>query len=120
MSLSGDSYIAGTRMLAIYLFVSLIRMGNWIHNDTYRSAGDAVTGTVLEITFMYLMLLPAVLLAGFVFHAPYWVVFLCCYIDEPIRYFLMQRHFYSGKWIRPVTEQGKAALPEFMKRLKRS
>ena len=120
MSLSGDSYIAGTRMLAIYLFVSLIRMGNWIHNDTYRSAGDAVTGTVLEITFMYLMLLPAVLLAGFVFHAPYWVLFLCCYIDEPIRYFLMQRHFYSGKWIRPVTEQGKAALPEFMKRLKRS
>ncbi|MBO6159570.1 MAG: MATE family efflux transporter [Firmicutes bacterium] len=116
MSLSGESYTAGTVILTIYLFVSLIRMGNWIHNDTYRSAGDAVYGTVLEIAFMYGMLLPAVLLAGFYFHAPYWVVFLCCYIDEPIRYVLMQIHFYSGKWIKPVTEQGKAALDAFMEK----
>ncbi len=119
MSLSGSSYEAGTTILAIYLFVSIIRMGNWIHNDTYRSAGDAVYGTVLEIVFMYAMLMPAVLLSGFVFHAPYWVVFLCCYIDEPIRYFLMQRHLYSGKWIKPVTELGQAALPEFMAKRKR-
>ena len=116
MSLSGPSYEAGTIILAIYLFISIIRMGNWIHNDTYRSAGDAVYGTVLEIVFMYAMLMPAVLLSGFVFHAPYWVVFLCCYIDEPIRYFLMQRHLYSGKWIKPVTDVGKAALAEFMEK----
>ena len=120
MSLSGPSYDAGTTILVIYLFVSIIRMGNWIHNDTYRSAGDAIYGTVLEIAFMYAMLLPAVLLSGFVFHAPYWVVFLCCYIDEPIRYFLMQRHLYSGKWIKPVTELGQAALPSFMAKRNRS
>ena len=26
---------------------------------------------------------------------------------------LMQRHLYSGKWIRPVTPEGRAALEHF-------
>ncbi len=116
MGLSGASHRAGTAMLAIYVFVAIIRMGNWIQNDTYRASGDAVTGTVLEIAFMYALVLPCVLLAGFVLHLPYWAIFLCCYIDEPIRYALMQRRLYSGRWIQPVTEQGVAALPAFRKR----
>lgn len=120
MSLSGRSFKAGYTMLTIYIFVSVIRMGNWLQNDTYRASGDAVTGTVLEIVFMYLMLLPAVLITGFALHSPYWVIFLCCYVDEPIRYIIMHIHLYSGKWIRPVTEQGIAALPTFReKRRKR-
>ncbi len=116
MSLSSGSYDAGVTFLTIYVFAATIRMGNWIQNDTYRASGDAVTGTVLEIVFMYLMVLPAVLLTGFVWHAPYWVIFLCCYIDEPIRYVIMQRHLYSGKWVRPITDKGREALPEFRKR----
>ena len=118
MSLSGPSYEAGVRLLGIYVVVAVIRMGNWIQNDTYRASGDAVTGTVLEIGFMYALVLPCVLGAGFWLKLPYWAIFLCCYIDEPIRYGLMQRHFYSGRWIRPVTEQGKAALPGFMAELR--
>lgn len=116
MGLSGASHRAGTAMLAIYVFVAIIRMGNWIQNDTYRASGDAVTGTVLEIAFMYALVLPCVLLSGFVLRLPYWAIFLCCYIDEPIRYALMQRRLYSGRWIQPVTEQGAAALPAFQKR----
>ena len=113
MSLSGPSFEAGRTLLTIFVFVAVIRMGNWFQNDAYRAAGDAVYGTVLEITFMYLMLLPCVLLAGFVFKLPYWAIFLCCYIDEPIRYVLMQIHLYSGRWVKPVTELGMAALPAF-------
>ena len=116
MSLTGESYVIGSRLLLIYLFVAMIRMGNWIQNDTYRASGDAVTGTVMEIVAMYLLVLPCVLLSGFVFHLPYWAIFICCYIDEPIRYVLMQRHLYSGKWIRPVTELGIKALPAFRER----
>lgn len=113
MSLSGPSFTAGLRLLSIYIIVSVIRMGNWIQNDTYRASGDAVTGTVLEIAFMYALVLPCVLVSGFVLKLPYWAIFLCCYIDEPIRYVLMQRHLYSGRWVRPVTEKGMAALPAF-------
>lgn len=114
MSLSGQSLRAGTVLLGIFIVVAVIRMGNWIQNDTYRASGDAVYGTVLEIVFMYAMLIPAVLLAGFVWKLQYWVIFLCCYIDEPIRYVLMQRHLYSKKWIKPVTDRGIAALKDLM------
>ncbi len=119
MSLSGDSYLAGTRFLIIYGAASVIRMGNWIQNDTYRASGDAVFGTVLEIVFMYALVLPCVLTSAFVLKAPYWAVFICCYIDEPVRYVLMQMHLYSGKWIRPVTETGLAALEEFRAKRRR-
>ena len=114
MSLFGASYEAGTFFLGFFVIVAVIRMGNWIQNDTYRASGDAVYGTVLEIVFMYLMLIPCVLLAAFVLKLPYWAIFICCYVDEPIRYILMQRHFYSKKWIKPVTELGKAALKEIV------
>ena len=114
MSLSGESFDLCFGMLLIYSMVALFRMGNWTQNDTYRSAGDAATGTILEIVFLYLMVVPCVCLSGLVFKLPFLAVFACCYIDEPIRFLLMQLHMYSGKWVRPVTPEGKAALPAFM------
>ena len=114
MSLSGESFRIGFGMLCIYCVVAVIRMCNWVQNDTYRSAGDATTGTVLEISFMYLLVLPMLFVVAYVVKAPFLVIFACCYIDEPIRFCIMQRHMYSGRWVRPVTEQGKAALPEFL------
>lgn len=110
MGLEGQSFDYCTGMLLIYGAACLIRMGNWTMNDTYRSAGDATTGTVLEIIFMYLMILPLVCLTGLVWKSPFLIVFLMCYVDEPIRFVIMQRHMYSGKWIRPVTPQGIEAL----------
>ena len=113
MSLSGESFRIGFGMLCVYCVVAIIRMCNWTQNDTYRSAGDATTGTVLEISFMYLMVLPTLFIMAYAVKAPFLVIFACCYIDEPIRFVLMQRHMYSDKWVRPVTEQGIAALPAF-------
>lgn len=110
LSLRGDAYRAGETMLFIYGIASVFRMGNWIHNDTFRVAGDAVFGTVLEMAFMYAVMLPSVLLAAFVWHLPFPAIFALCYVDEPIRYVLMQARFYSRKWIKPVTDVGKAAL----------
>ena len=113
MSLRGESLEIGTGMLIIYCVAAVVRMSNWVQNDTYRSAGDAAFGTILEIAFMYLMVLPCVCLTGLVWKAPFLIVFACCYIDEPIRFVLMHVHLYSGKWIKPVTDIGKAALPAF-------
>lgn len=118
MGLSGDSYRTAFGLLLIFSFFGVFRMGNWCQNDTCRSAGDATTGTVMEITFMYLMVIPAVSLSAFIFHLPVYLVFVCCYIDEPIRYVLMQIHMYSARWMRPVTDQGKEALVKFMEKKK--
>lgn len=116
MGLSGESYRTGTYMLLIYSIVALVRMGNWTQNDTYRSAGDAAFGSIMEITFMYLMVLPCVYLANYVFHAPFLLVFALCYVDEPVRYIIMQCHMYSGKWIKPVSDEGIKTIGEFRKR----
>ena len=113
MGLQGPSYEAGTRFLLIYVIVSVIRMGNWIMNDTYRASGDAATGAVLEFVTMYALVIPAVLVSGFVLKLPYWAIFILCYVDEPIRYVLMQLHLYSGRWIKPVTTLGVNALGPF-------
>lgn len=117
MSLHDESLNIGTVLLSIFAVVSVIRMGFWIHNDTFRASGETVYGTVLELSCMYFVVLPCVILSGFIFKLPYWAVFTACYIDEPFRYFMMQRHLYSGKWVKPVTEQGKAALPAFQKEM---
>lgn len=113
MGLSGISYRICTSMLMIYSVVALLRMGNWAQNDTFRAAGDPAFGSIMEITFMYLLVLPIVYFANFRLHLPFLLVFAFCYVDEPIRYIIMQRHLYSGKWIRPVSRQGKAALGNF-------
>ena len=116
LTYSMDPTMAILMLLAIYCGAAVIRMCNWTQNDTYRSAGDAAYGTILEITFLYAMLLPCVYLTGMVWKAPFLIVFACCYIDEPIRFVLMQIHLFSGKWIKPVTPQGREALAEFFEK----
>lgn len=115
MSLSGESYRIASGMLAIYCAAAVIRMCNWTQNDTFRSAGDSTFGTVLEITFMYVLVLPCVCMTGLSLHLPFLAVFACCYVDEPIRFFLMRHHLHTGKWIKPVTPAGRDALPAFRK-----
>lgn len=110
MGMRGESFRLAFCMMAIYLALGIIRMGNWTQNDTFRAAGDATYGTVLEIAFMWAMLLPLVCVSGLVLKWPTLAVFAFCYADEPIRYILMQIHLFRGKWIRPVTPEGKEAL----------
>ena len=113
MGMSGESYRIASGMLIIYCLVALIRMSNWCMNDTYRAAGDSAFGSIMEITFMFLMVQPVIHIANDVFHAPFLLVFALCYVDEPIRYVIMQIHMYSKKWIKPVSEEGKATIQAF-------
>ena len=115
MGMKGESFRIAFGFICIYAVAAFIRMGNWTQNDTFRAAGDASYGTIMEIVFMWLMVIPAVWITGMILRFPTLLVFACCYIDEPIRYVLMQRHLYSGKWIKPVTPEGRQALKEWKK-----
>jgi len=110
MGMEGESFRIAFGLVAIYAVAGFVRMGNWTQNDTFRAAGDATYGTVLEIVFMWALVIPMVWLSGMVWHWPTLAVFACCYMDEPIRYGLMQAHLFRGKWIKPVTPEGQAAL----------
>ena len=113
MSLSGQSFEIASYLILVFTMVAVIRMGNWCMNDTFRASGDAVTGTVLEVVFMYVMVIPVVCLAGLKFKVSIYILFPLVYCDEIIRFVIMLIHLHSGKWIRPVTDQGKSVLPEF-------
>ena len=113
MGMRGESFRLAFGMMLIYLSFGIIRMGNWTQNDTFRAAGDATYGTVLEIVFMWVLLLPLVCVSGLVLKWPTLAVFAFCYIDEPIRYVMMQVHLFSGKWIKPVTPEGRTALQDW-------
>ena len=113
MDFSSNSFLIITLAMfaiAIFAVVAVIRMGNWTQNDTFRAAGDASFGTILEIVFMWAMLIPTVWLTGMVWKLPTLLVFACCYMDEPIRYVMMQVHLFRGKWIKPVTPEGQQAM----------
>ena len=116
MGLSGESFSICTFLCGYYCLIAVIRMGNWQQNDIFRAGGDPAFGSIMEITFMFLMVIPLVYTLHFVFHAPFRVVFLFVYSDEIIRYVIMQRRLYSGKWIQPVSETGMATIGEFRKK----
>lgn len=116
MSLSGESYAIGRSLLFAFTLVAAMRMPNWCMNDTFRSAGDAVFGTVMEIVFMYTLVLPCMFITGIKLDSPFLLVFLAAYVDEPVRLIVMLRHNWSGKWIRPVTAEGKATIAAFRER----
>ena len=118
MGLSGASYSYAKGMLLIFSIAGVIRMGNWCMNDTFRASGDPAFGSVLEVTFMFLMVQPVIHLANDDFHAPFLLVFALCYCDEPIRYFFMQRHLYAKTWIRPVSDAGKRTINAFREKYK--
>ena len=69
---------------------------------------------------MWVMVVPCVLLTGLLWHLPTLIVFACCYIDEPVRYVIMQRHLFRAGWIRPITPEGTAALEEWKKQRRKT
>jgi len=95
-----------------------IRTCNYIMNGCYRAGGEAVFGTVLEVSCLFLISVPATWLAGMVWKLPFIAVFAFVYTDEILRLIFELRYTGTGKWIKPVTEAGKAAIPEFKEQLK--
>ena len=56
---------------------------------------------------------PVIHLANGPLHLSFLVVFALCYVDEPIRYVIMQIHLYSMKWIKPVSDAGRRTIGAF-------
>ena len=79
--------------------------------------GDGIADLSMDDRFtianMFTLVIPLVYIGNFALHLPFLMVFAFCFADEPIRYILMQRHLYSGKWIKPVSVPGREALPVF-------
>ena len=111
--LSSEAMFYGKYMILIYVLAGTIRTCNYIMNNCYRAGGEAVFGTVLEITCLFTISVPATWIAGMVLHLPFLAVFAFLYTDEIIRLIVEVWYTKSGKWIKPVTEEGKQTIDEF-------
>lgn len=111
--LGAEALFFGKYMLLIYLAAGTIRTCNYIMNCCYRAGGEAVFGTLLEIICLFTISVPATWTAGMIWHLPFLAVFSFLYTDELIRLVFELWYTRSGRWIKPVTELGRRALPEF-------
>lgn len=116
--LSGTAHRYGMYMLLYYILAGTLRTATYIINDTFRAAGETVFGTVMDIGTLFLITAPAVWLAGITFKLPFLVVFSLMFIDDFVKFPIMIRYLHSGRWVKPVTEEGKAALPAFREAMK--
>jgi putative MATE family efflux protein len=115
--LGDDAFFYAQGMLFIYAVTGTLRTCNYINNNIFRAAGESVFGTVIEICGLFFISIPAAALCGMVFHLPFLGVFAMLYLDEFIRIGILLRYMNSGKWVKPVTDRGRARLGEFRVKL---
>ena len=80
----------------------------------FRPGGDTTTSMITEIGALWLFAVPMTFIAAFVWELPFLAVYAVMYLCEDIPkavFFLF--YWRSGKWIRPVTEDGQKGLAEF-------
>jgi Na+-driven multidrug efflux pump len=71
---------------------------------------------LIEIFALWFFSVPMTYIAANVLHLPFLVVYAIMYICEDLpKSVVLIFYWISGKWIRPVTQVGKAALAEFKK-----
>jgi len=112
-SLTGTAHAYGMFMILLYMVAGTVRTTTYLINETFRSSGETIFGTALEVGSLFLITLPAIWFAGVYLKLPFIAVFSLLFIEDFVRIFIMFRYLYSGRWVKPVTEQGQTALFQF-------
>lgn len=102
-------------IMAIYAFELPIRMIPYIQVvGIFRAGGDTVNGAKYDLSCLWLISIPATLIAVYVFKVPFIIAFAVMYIFEDyFKTVLCIKHYRSYKWIKPVTSEGKEGLKAF-------
>ena len=80
----------------------------------FRPGGDTKFGMIIEIFALWCFSVPVTFIAANVLHLPFLMVYAIMYICEDLpKSIVLIFYWISGKWIKPVTNVGKAALEEF-------
>lgn len=79
----------------------------------FRSGGDTVTGMIVELFALWLFSVPLTFVAANVLHLPFLTVYAIMYLAEDLpKSVIFLIYYRSGRWIRPVTREGKDALAQ--------
>ena len=82
----------------------------------FRSGGDTISGMLIDMATLWVCSIPLAYLAAFRWHLPFTAVMVIAYLVEDIpKSILCFRHFFSLRWLKPVTQEGKDGLEEYKK-----
>ena len=82
----------------------------------FRPGGDTSMGMIVEIGVLWLFAVPMTYMAANLWNLPFLTVYAIMYLCEDIpKAIIFIRYWYSGKWIKPVTDAGKQGLLELKK-----
>lgn len=114
---AGDNLSARTleTALAVTVFCSVeVIMRNIPYVQVvgvFRSGGDTLVGMLCDLGSLWLVSIPAALLAANVFHLSFLGVVIAAYIAEDLpKAILCLLHFRSLRWLKPVTQEGREGL----------
>lgn len=83
----------------------------------YRAGGDTSTGVKYDMGCLWLLSIPTTVVCAYVLRLPFPVIYALMLMSEDyVKTFLCLRHFYSWRWLMPVTEEGRAALAAWKQR----
>lgn len=104
-------------ILVIYAVWAIVRNVPYITIvGIFRPGGDTSIGMIFEMGILWCFAVPMTYLAANVWHLPFLAVYAVMYLCEDIpKCIIFALYWYSGKWIKPVTEAGLAGLKELKK-----
>ena len=80
----------------------------------FRSGGDTLTGMICDLASLWVVAIPLALLSARVLHLSFLGVVILAYLGEDIpKSILCLIHFKSMRWLKPVTEEGRAGLKAY-------
>jgi putative MATE family efflux protein len=102
----GEQVLSMTRVMVIILAISYpFRAFNMtMVVGICRAGGDTIFCTIYDVAVMWIIALPLAACATLVFHAPFWVIYLCISTDDLFKMFLGLWRYRTGKWLHNVIE----------------
>lgn len=102
-SAKGILFVYGAEMFMRYIPYILIV-------GVFRSGGDTVTGMKYDLLLVWCVALPLTIISAFVLKLPFVMVFaVMLTTEDTLKVILCLLRFRSKKWIRPLTDEGRAA-----------
>ncbi len=105
-------------LLIVMIILTPLRTCNYMLIGVYRAGGESKFGFYVEISTIWLVSVPLVLLAGFVWELPFVFVIAMSYSEDIAKIGIQIWYMLSNKWIKPVTEQGKKGYEQYKLSLK--
>lgn len=116
-NISGIAVETAGILMAVYAVAFPFRMVPYLEVVAiFRAGGDTVTGAKYDLFSLWVLSLPATLIAVYVFKVPFVVAYAVMYIFEDLpKNILCFRFYRREKWIKPVTKEGQDSLEEYLK-----